>query len=1060
MGKATITARNAGAEYDVTIKYDGTYITKKVAKINTRLNEINSVDLPAAQATLTAAETDESVARANYDVAITAFAANPLQLGLREVVEEKKKAWHDSLRPLHLARDAAARIKAERLSLDKHKGWLNSKDMADKTATIWCADLSDGETGRREITSAIDVGTIELFDGDEVLHTIIRPGYAADPLYSLTNDGLISGVANNPAAGWFYNAAINPAWQQYMPKYRAGTITSFDNLTHAATVKLDEVRIAKTGKAAPLQILSGVPVSYMDCDHWAFDLNDRVVVEFSGQRTNSIPQSFSSEVALTNDNTGVAGNAAITKTGANIIVTGMTGGTESTKATGTVSLSGMPLDGDTITLNDGSNTATVFEFDNDSSVIGGNVPVAVGSNIKSALTALMYAINGVHDTLLISAVNGGMSVIGFIDNPKYCDPGEFWCYPRSDECIAGWGTPFTPLPGTCGTSSPRRKFRRPADDWEQQTFDTDQYIGHVDWRNGNGVTLSWYWSGKSRYEWSWSLAQHVYYNGAQYATVPDAGYGVLGACIKTISSVDKLYIVGYNGFEIRVYQTDFDSPGTYVTKLILDLETLYQPHANGQIRSTPIYFSESGSEAQFTFTPAYLITPAAIDGTDYDTGQPFHTFTSVGMGGCSVKLMKLNIDVAGDVTNTLMTNTMPSVSVVGDYTFTGTYPPETVEDFHYKTSASGQFIVAADYVGETIIYAYMDVDLLNEVTFHQTKTSEDLQGCQGVGAHTTDYWTEELLQKVLVTLSFNDTVIKLQNVDGRYAEILDQEWFECSDPPRDVFSKIKDMWRGPWAEGGDRIHRSLIGLDLRTGKYATITKHFVTNEPSAAYLHLHITEADEFAPPEWDDPQQTLMELKETIEYMGVELWASDELKVEGDLVSQEDVGDYEWWFGFQYQGLASKQRKYFPLNPMRLYREWDHLPVSWKAKKWFSPTTISYWKFYNDVSHVLEDKVYTVHDTYDVLFPLDSHGLYGRDQEHDAWYMITPFYTPNSDKGFAASGSDAFLSIKTEEHESQIVSVVKYVNHLTHGDPNDIVGMEEGVNDTNARYYPICNTK
>ncbi|MEJ1390062.1 MAG: hypothetical protein RPU34_04080 [Candidatus Sedimenticola sp. (ex Thyasira tokunagai)] len=944
MGKATVTAQNTGAEYDVTIKYDGTYITKKVAKINTRLNEINSVDLPAAQATLTAAETDESVARANYDVAITAFAANPLQLGLREVVEEKKKIWHDSLRPLHLARDAAARIKAERLSLDKHKGWLNSKDIADKTATIWCADLSDGETGRREITSAIDVGTIELFDGDEVLHTIIRPGFTADPTYNPAADGAVGGVANNPAAGWFYNAAINPGWQQHMPKHRAGTITAFNNTDHTATVVLDEVRIGKTGKAAPSQTLSSVPVTYMDCDHWAFDINDRVVVEFNGQKISD------------------------------------------------------------------------------------------------------------------------PSVIGFIDNPKYCDPGEFWCYPRSDECIAGWGTPFTPLPGTCGTSSPRRKFRRPADDWEQQTFDTDQYIGHVDWRNGNGVTLSWYWSGKSRYEWSWSLAQHVYYNGAQYATIPDAGYGVLGACIKTISSVDKLYIVGYNGLVLKVYQTDFDTPGTYITKLTLDLEALYQTHSNGQIRSTPIYFSESGSEAQFTFTPAILQSVDAIDGTDAGTGEPFHTFASAGMGGCTVKLMKLSIDSAGDVVNTLMTNAMPTVSVIGDYSFSGTYPPETTEDLHYKTSASGQFIVAADYVGESVVYGYMNVELVNEMKLYENKTAGTVAGCDGTPENTTDYYTYELTQKVLTSFEFNNTVIQLQNMDGFSKYIFDRSIYTCNSEttPINVKSEARSHWRTPWGKDGDMLHRSIVGLDMRFGKYATITRHFITNAPE--YTYFNYTNQDYwYSPPEWEQYPSYYMELKETVEYMGVEVWASDILKIEAGTeqnLSQETVGSYEWWFGRGMTGIGSRYRKYFPLNPCRLYREWDHTPVGWLPRKWFGPAVINDWRFYNDTSHILEDKIYAVHSAYDVVFPLDSNGLYGRDQEHDAWYLTTPFYTPNTDKGFAASGSDAFLSIKTEEHESQIVSAIKYVNHLTHGDPNDIVGMEEGVNDTNARFYPICNTK
>ena len=111
-------------------------------------------------------------------------------------------------------------------------------------------------------------------------------------------------------------------------------------------------------------------------------------------------------VAVCNEVVGVAGNVVITKVGANITVTGMAGGTVTEKAKGTLTLSALPTDGDTITLDDGTNTATVFEFDNNDTVVGTNVAVAIGADTKLTLTTLVNAINDVGVSLAVNAGQG------------------------------------------------------------------------------------------------------------------------------------------------------------------------------------------------------------------------------------------------------------------------------------------------------------------------------------------------------------------------------------------------------------------------------------------------------------------------------------------------------------------------------------------------------------------------------------------------------------------------------------------------------------------------------
>ena len=93
-----------------------------------------------------------------------------------------------------------------------------------------------------------------------------------------------------------------------------------------------------------------------------------------------------------NDAVGTAGNVAMSETGANITVSGMSGGTVSEAATGFLTLTGQPADGETFTVSDGT-TSVTFEFDSNSSVTGGNVAVTIGNKVTATLDAAVIAVN-------------------------------------------------------------------------------------------------------------------------------------------------------------------------------------------------------------------------------------------------------------------------------------------------------------------------------------------------------------------------------------------------------------------------------------------------------------------------------------------------------------------------------------------------------------------------------------------------------------------------------------------------------------------------------------------
>jgi hypothetical protein len=125
-------------------------------------------------------------------------------------------------------------------------------------------------------------------------------------------------------------------------------------------------------------------------------------------------------VFLQNQSFGAPANVAITDTVANagFTHTGMSGGSPTVQATGTITAiaGSLLIDGETFTLNDGTNPPKVFEFDNNGSVLPGNVPVFfnVGMTAAQVATAIYNAVNSV--TIAFS-IRASFSVVSSGSNP-------------------------------------------------------------------------------------------------------------------------------------------------------------------------------------------------------------------------------------------------------------------------------------------------------------------------------------------------------------------------------------------------------------------------------------------------------------------------------------------------------------------------------------------------------------------------------------------------------------------------------------------------------------------
>lgn len=125
------------------------------------------------------------------------------------------------------------------------------------------------------------------------------------------------------------------------------------------------------------------------------------------------------KLTLQHDVMTASGNQAITKTGANIDVTGMTGGSASAFASGVIKLlnGAQPADANTIVLNDGTNPAVTFEFDSNSSVSQTATlrQVVIGANAYATLQNLVTAINAA-PALAITATNATVQKVFEFDN--------------------------------------------------------------------------------------------------------------------------------------------------------------------------------------------------------------------------------------------------------------------------------------------------------------------------------------------------------------------------------------------------------------------------------------------------------------------------------------------------------------------------------------------------------------------------------------------------------------------------------------------------------------------
>lgn len=242
MGKAQIISHTGAGLYSATILLDRVRALAAIAKI-----DIAVATLTATIATLTSEIAAQQVA---YDAAKAQTSpVTPFSQLLTMMTAINVKAGRKALYEL------------EKSSKEAKKRQLQSI-AADETISAWCADKTEDLAGT--------VGTIE--PNGEPSGYIIQPGYAASgaspAVYDRVRDGQIQPLLSNTPEATFFNKAMMPGWQKWMPTYRVGTITALDTVANIASVALDAVNSREQPKGSSLDInyqttLAGIPVEYM-----------------------------------------------------------------------------------------------------------------------------------------------------------------------------------------------------------------------------------------------------------------------------------------------------------------------------------------------------------------------------------------------------------------------------------------------------------------------------------------------------------------------------------------------------------------------------------------------------------------------------------------------------------------------------------------------------------------------------------------------------------------------------------------------------------------------------
>jgi len=195
----------------------------------------------------------------------------------REELSEIDEKIAELVKEIGAQRKSLGMLKLRKTSLQKERDYLDDNTPQSQTISAWCADYSVSILGA--------VGTVEVpgaagISSDMVL---VHPGHDGAGAYNATRDGQVQPVIGATFSGAWYNMAMQPGWQKWMPTYRLATITGINHGADTCDVELSAATSAGGLDINAVSTLAGVPIDYMDCNALVFSIGDQVIVRFVGQ---------------------------------------------------------------------------------------------------------------------------------------------------------------------------------------------------------------------------------------------------------------------------------------------------------------------------------------------------------------------------------------------------------------------------------------------------------------------------------------------------------------------------------------------------------------------------------------------------------------------------------------------------------------------------------------------------------------------------------------------------------------------------------------------------------
>lgn len=305
MGKALINSHLGNGQYSITYYRDTSYAEGRIAELE-KLRadieaEIYGTDGLVDQRDAVEYDYNQQTQEFEYWLDLWAQCAKQLPLcedlntykANMERAAETRSGYAQVLSFLNMQ---IAEKKAKALSALYEIGFLNTTNTNAKVMTAWCVDRWK-DANHDPIPNGVIVGTIETFgakldNGGGWLPDVyinIVPSFPGDYAYNATRDHCVKALSSMGTASalnnycQFLNAMTNN------PQYAIGVLTAKSGNT-GTVVLYGSSKVSNnfptgypfTQDGTYTVTLTSVPIEYMNCHGAAFEVNDRVVVEFSG----------------------------------------------------------------------------------------------------------------------------------------------------------------------------------------------------------------------------------------------------------------------------------------------------------------------------------------------------------------------------------------------------------------------------------------------------------------------------------------------------------------------------------------------------------------------------------------------------------------------------------------------------------------------------------------------------------------------------------------------------------------------------------------------------------